>query len=126
MQCTALYNNLISQYHLKALHCWYRDECRHWDFNRGWDTKHSRSYNHFSAIIWKELKGFGIWAQTCSKRNKCYVAMRAEGANVQGQNSANVLGPNGCMDHTWAQSTLKNNLKGSQSSLLCDNYDYYD
>ena len=49
---------------------------------------------HFTHLVWKSLKTYGIWAQTCDVpggRYKCVVALKTDGsANLQGAFSQNI------------------------------------
>jgi hypothetical protein len=82
---------------IKALKRWYR-ECpkyygQGWDFNTG----------HFTQIVWKGAKTFGLWAQTCNipgvncaAGGCCVVVLKNDEFNIQGQYDRNIGNVGGC------------------------------
>ena len=54
----------------------------------------SRDTGHFTHLVWKSVKTYGIWAQTCDIPNtkwKCAIAFKTDGSpNQEGGYSSNV------------------------------------
>jgi len=86
---------------LKAIHNWY-DECDYYD-GQGWTEQNG----HFTHMVWKSCKTYGIWAQDCGKVRKqgrrmsmCVVAFKtgqcSTPENQTGSFSSNVGGVGQC------------------------------
>jgi len=82
-----------------ALNTWY-DEC--WQYSQG--QEFSDDTGHFTQMVWKSAKRYGMWAQTCtgSSGQFCAVALKTDTFNVQGAYNQNVQAGN-CNKTPWAR-----------------------
>lgn len=78
---------------IKALKNWY-SECPDY-YGQGWDT----NTGHFTQMVWKGAKTYGLWAQTCNIPNLnceayggcCAVVLKSDESNIIGQFRENVV-----------------------------------
>ena len=73
---------------VKALQSWY-GECPKY-YGQGFTLE----TGHFTHLVWKSCKQYGIWAQTCSNgpmANQCVVALKMDCShNLQGAFNQNI------------------------------------
>ena len=80
---------------IEALKTWY-SECPDY-YGQGF----TQSTGHFTQMVWKSCKTYGIWAQTCDRpgtsiHKQCVVALKMDcSANLQGSFSSQVQ-PGNC------------------------------
>lgn len=94
---------------IEALASWYT-ECPLY-YGQGFDTR----TGHFTHMVWKSAKKYGIWAQTCpngipGSNDKCVVALKTDDGNVIGSFSRNIGNVGRCFN-IKAQSWFKHKDK---------------